>query len=83
MFLRGLCPYQVVPVLLGANLTALVKKSGGIRPVAVGYFWRRLCVKCANYFASNKLAAYFESIPLRVDVFSVCEATVHACRRYT
>jgi hypothetical protein len=82
MLLRGNCAPEVVPILFGANLTALVKKSGGIRPIAVGYYWRRLCAKCANYFASSKLASYFSPIQLGVGVPGGCEAAVHSCRRY-
>jgi hypothetical protein len=40
--LRGQCARDVIPILFGASLTALEKKTGGIRPIAVGYFWRRL-----------------------------------------
>ena len=69
-------------MFFGANLTVLVNKFGGIRPIAIGYYWRRLCAKCANYFASNKLGIYFEPIQLGVGVPSGCEAAVHACRRY-
>ena len=82
MLLRGHCLSQVVPVLFGANLTALVKKSGGNRSIAVGYYWRRLCAICANYFASNKLATYFEPIQLGDGVPSGNEAAVYAFWRY-
>ncbi len=82
MLLRGQCAREATPIIFGANLTALVKKSGGIRPIAVGYYWRRLSAKCANFFASTKLAAYFSPIQLGVGVSGGCEAAVHACRRY-
>ena len=64
MLFRGHCPSQVISALFGVNLTALVKKSGGIRPFAVDYFWRRLCAKYANNFTSQKLTIYFEPIQL-------------------
>ena len=38
MLLKGQCATEVIPFLFGANLTALTKKSGGIRPIAVGYY---------------------------------------------
>ena len=72
MLLRGQCAPDVIPILFGANLTALTKKSGGIRPIAVGYYWRRLTAKCANYFASAKLATYFSPIQLGVGVPGGC-----------
>ena len=34
--LRGDCPQEIHPLLFGGALTALSKKDGGIRPIAVG-----------------------------------------------
>jgi hypothetical protein len=82
MLLKGNCPADVVPILFGGNLTALIKKSGGIRPIAVGYYWRRLSAKCANAYASKKLYDFFSPIQLGVGVSGGCEAAIHACRRY-
>jgi hypothetical protein len=82
LLLKGHCATTVIPILFGANLTALTKKSGGIRPIAVGYYWRRLSAKCANTFASAKLATYFSPTQLGVGVPGGCEAAVHACRRF-
>ena len=36
---------EVAPFLFGANLFAVIKKSGGFRPVAVGDVLRRLTSK--------------------------------------
>ena len=81
--LQGHCPTEVVPFLCGGSLTALTKKTGGIRPIAVGYYWRRLAAKCVNIFASAKLLNYFNPIQLGVGVRGGCEAAaVHPCRRY-
>ena len=80
--LKGHCPADVIPILFGGSLTALTKKSGGIRPIAVGYYWRRLAAKCTNTFASAKLSAFFSPVQLGVGVPGGCEAAVHACRRY-
>ena len=46
--LQGNIHPQVSPVLFGGNLIPLEKKSGGIRPIAVGYTLRRIAAKCAN-----------------------------------
>lgn len=78
--LRGQCAPEVIPVVFGASLTALEKKIGGMRPIAVGYFWRRLSAKYANYYVTAKLAAYFSPIQLGVGVRGGCETVVHACR---
>jgi hypothetical protein len=49
--LDGKCHPDVIPILFGGNLIALEKKTGGIRPIAIGYVWRRLAAKCANTHA--------------------------------
>jgi len=37
LVLAGLCPTGVAPVLFGGRLLALSKKSGGVRPIAIGF----------------------------------------------
>jgi hypothetical protein len=56
ILMKGQCPPSVTPVLFGGRLMALSKKSGGIRPIAIGYTWRRLAAKCANKHALTLLA---------------------------
>ena len=46
---------DLIPILFGENLTALVKKSGGISSIAVGYTRRRLAAKCAISYAMSRL----------------------------
>jgi len=41
LLLRGECPPTVRPILFGGNLIALNKDSDGLRPIAIGYLWRR------------------------------------------
>ena len=82
LLLEGKCHPDVIPILFGGNLTALVKKSGGIRPIAVGYTWRRLAAKCANSYAMSRLGDYFAPIQLGVGVSGGCESAVHATRRF-
>ena len=45
-------------IFFSANLTALRKKDGGIRPIAVGNILRRLTSNVANHFASHKVANF-------------------------
>ena len=40
--LEGNVPEAVRPIFFGASLVALQKKSGGVRPIAVG------CIPCVN-----------------------------------
>ena len=68
LVLAGGCPVDVAPVFFGGRLIALNKKSGGIRPIAVGFTLRRLVSKCANTFGTNQLKDVFilgswESVP--------------------
>jgi len=80
--LHGEVHADVSPVLFGGNLIALEKKSGGVRPIAVGYTLRRIAATCANTYAASQLADYFTPIQLGVGIPGGCEAAVHATRRY-
>jgi len=72
---------EVSPVLFGGNLIALEKKTGDIKPIAVGYTLRRIAAKCANAYAASQLSDYFSLVKLRVDIPGGCEAALHATRR--
>ena len=65
-----------------ANLIALSKKDGGVRPIAVSSVWRRLAAKCANTFASEKVAGFLSPFQLGVGVKGGAEAAIHSARRY-
>jgi hypothetical protein len=80
--LDGKCNPEVLPVFFGGRLIALEKKSGGIRPIAVGYTWRRIAAKCANAHAIEMLKDYLQPSQLGVGVPGGCEAAVHATRRF-
>ncbi|GKD50669.1 hypothetical protein Tco_1279645, partial [Tanacetum coccineum] len=45
LFLDGKCPMRLGEYIASAPLIPLVKPGGGIRPIAVGTFWRRLVSK--------------------------------------
>ena len=82
MLLDGLCHDDFRHIFFGGRLIALNKKSGGVRPIAIGCTWRRLAAKCANAFACNKLVSLFSPRQVGVAVKGGCEAAVHATRRY-
>ena len=82
LLLQGRCPPEVTAVLFGGKLLALKKKSGGIRPIAIGYTWRRLAAKCANCYANSHLADKLLPFQLGVNTPGGCEAVVHATRRF-
>src|SRR6218665_288544 len=82
ILLQGKCPPELRPILFGVTLFALRKKTGGLRPIAIGYYWRRLASKCANKHASHQAAAYLSPKQLGVGVPGGSEAAVHATRRF-
>ena len=83
LLLQGCCPSEITAVLFGGRLLALKKKSGGIRPIAIGYTWRRLAAKCANCYAIAQLEDKLLPVQLGVNISGGCEAIVHATRRFT
>ena len=82
LLLEGKCHPDVIRILFGGNLTALVKESGSIHTIAEGYMWRRLAAKCANSCAMSRLGDYFAPIQLELGVSGDCESAVHAKRRF-
>ena len=82
LLLRGCCPASVVNVLFGGRMFALQKKTGGVRPIAIGYTWRRLAAKCANTYALSSLGDKFLPVQVGVGIRGGCEGAVHATRRF-
>ena len=84
LLLRGDIPEIVRPIILGGGgkLIAVQKKTGGVRPIATGYVWRRLAAKCASRYATIKLAPLLSPLQLGIGVPNGCEAAVHSARRF-
>lgn len=82
LLLNGKCPPAITTVLFGGRLIALQKKSGGVRPIAIGYTWRRLAAKCANACALSVLNKSLAPIQVGVSTPGGSEAAVHATRRF-
>ncbi|OXA61805.1 RFX-like transcription factor daf-19 [Folsomia candida] len=80
LMLRGDVPEEVCPIFYGASLTALLKKTGGIRPVAVGNVWRRLLAKIVVNRITPNLVEYLSPHQLGVGVKGGAEAGAHAAR---
>ena len=59
--LGGVCPAPVVPLFFGGRLIALSKKSGGLRPIAVGLTVRRLTAKCCVSCIAPFAQTFFSS----------------------
>lgn len=79
---EGKCPPTVCPIFFGGRLIALQKKSGGIRPIAIGYTLRRLAAKCANRHAITLLGDSLLPLQLGVGASGGCEAAIHSTRRF-
>ena len=80
--LRGHTPSAVRSALFGAKLLAIRKKTGGLRPIAVGYVWRRLAAKVACSHAKEISTTLLAPRQLGFGIAGGAEATVRAARRY-
>ena len=82
LVLRGDTPVEVRHFLFGASLVALKKKSGGVRPIAVGCTLRRLVAKVACKQVVNEMAELLAPRQLGYGVRGGSEAAVHAARHF-
>ena len=81
LFVGGHAPMEIYSMLCGANLFALNKKSGGIRPIAVGEVFRRLVAKCASAVTRSMANSYLVPLQLGVATRGGCEAIVHSANQ--
>ena len=80
--LCGNVPEEVCPIFYGANLTALSKPDGGVRPIAVGFTLRRLASKILSQKLLGKSESLFQPNQVGVGTPKGAEAAVHAVRAY-
>ena len=80
--MSGSIPNDDKDIIFGGRLIALHKSSGGIRPIAIVYKWRRIAAKCANLFGIMKMLSYISSFQFGVGVPDGAEAAVHTLWRY-
>ena len=76
----GLVPPDVMPFIAGADLTALTKKNGDIRPIAAGDTLRRLTAKCLCSLVREAAASYFLPCQLGVAFPGGAESIIHGLR---
>ena len=79
---KGKVPASVQGALFGANLQAIAKKTGGIRPIAVGYVWRRLAAKVACSHVKEAATGLLAPRQLGFGISGGAEAAVRSARRY-
>ena len=65
-------------ILSSANLTALRKKDGGIRPIAVGNIFRHLASKVGCAAVTPSLARQLSSTQIGGGIKGTCETAVYA-----
>jgi hypothetical protein len=82
VILSGGTPDCLRPSLFGASLIALNKKNGGIRPIAVGFVWRRLAAKTCCSHVSARASLILSPRQLGFGVSGGAEAAAHATRLY-
>ncbi|XP_026428293.1 uncharacterized protein LOC113324185 [Papaver somniferum] len=58
LWLSGKCPSILGEFVASAPLTPLLKPGGGLRPIAVGTIWRRLCSKLAATSVTKDMTEY-------------------------
>ena len=84
-FLSGNLNPEARRLFFSARLVAFKKKDGGVRPIAVGNFFRRLASKAAVNSVSSTLSPQLSPVQLfaiGVGVANGCEAAVHAARAF-
>ena len=82
LVLEGRTPQSIQPFFFGANLTAIQKKGGGIRPIAVGCTLRRLSAKVAGGRVLKEMGNLLAPQQLGFGVRGGGEAAVHAVRLF-
>ena len=82
LLLSGGIPCAVQPLLYGANLLALRKPDGGVRPIAVGNTLHRLVAKVINMQLCAVVGDHLRPIQLGYGTPGGCEAAIHAARTF-
>jgi len=75
-------PQKVRRVLYGGSLLTLIKKGGGLRPIAVGFTWGRLAAKICVRQSLNRAAELLAPSQSGFGIKGGAEAAAHATRRY-
>ena len=78
----GKVPKEICATFFGANLIALSKPCGGVRPIAVGLSLRRLAGKGAMKKLYGKCKELFFLHQLGVGTPKGVESAVHVVRAY-
>ena len=74
----GKVPALVIPRLCGASLLPCKKRSGGLRPIAVGEVLRCLTSKCVSRVVRAEALRIQSPLQVGISIPAGCEAIVHA-----
>ena len=80
--IKGLIPRTARSSFFGANLIALKKKDGGLRPIAIGLVLRRLVSRSVCISSREKAKNLLSPFQLGVGIAGGAEAATHATRRF-
>lgn len=80
--LSGKVQSRFIETMYGAALCALEKKTGGIRPIAVGNVFRRITSKLASASVRSEMASKFAPRQVGFGIRGGCEAAAHATRTF-
>jgi hypothetical protein len=80
LLIQGRLPSALAQALTLSPLTALIKKDGGLRPIAIGEIWRRLASRVAVTQCRGEATDYFFPSQLGVGVKEGVPSTVHAAQ---
>jgi hypothetical protein len=77
LILQGRLPNEIAPFFASASLIALRKPDDGVRPIAIGEFFRRVVAKATMLYLKPQCPLIFENIQLGVNVPNACESIIH------
>jgi len=78
LLLSGSLPLELSPFISSAPLVPLLKKDGGIRPIAIGEIWRRWASKVAARHGATAMKAKLRPLQVGVSTPNGAEAIVHS-----
>ena len=82
IIIPGKIPGEVCEIFYGASLMALSKTCGGIRPIAIGFTFRRLAGKVLMSTLKGECSDLFHPQQLGVGTALGTEIAVHSIRQY-
>lgn len=81
LWLSGVFPAVLGPYIASEPLTPLLKPDGGLRPIAVGAIWRRLCSKIAATSVGSEMANYLGDYQFGVGIPYGGEIILHTANK--